>query len=200
MTHEVITEMVGGGFEGMRIVEGREPPGRDVAVNGVSRRRTKIPNIPAYADNWAITAITPVPEAITLYGLSPHMHLRGKDMKYVVMYPDGQQQPILSVPKNDFNWQLDHDLEKPLKIPAAARSSRRATTTTPPRTSTTRRPRRKCLVRAELGRDVRAVYRVDRPQPGSDQEGDDHPAAAISRGRAAPGSLACTFRKPGVMP
>ena len=121
VTHEVITEMVGGGFEGMRIVEGREPPSEVVTVNGVSRRRTKIPNIPPYAENWAITAITPVPEAITLYGLSPHMHLRGKDMKYIVIYPDGQQKPILSVPKYDFNWQLYYDLEQPLKIPAGSK-------------------------------------------------------------------------------
>ena len=121
VTHEVITEMVGGGFEGMRIVEGREPPTEVVTANGVSRRRTKIPNIPPYAENWAITAITPVPEAITLYGLSPHMHLRGKDMKYIVVYPDGQQRPILSVPKYDFNWQLYYDLEQPLKIPAGSK-------------------------------------------------------------------------------
>jgi len=121
VTHEVITEMVGGGFEGMRIVEGHEPPTETVTVNGVSRRRTKIPNIPPYAENWAITAITPVPEAITLYGLSPHMHLRGKDMKYIVVYPDGQQRPILSVPKYDFNWQLYYDLAQPLKIPAGSK-------------------------------------------------------------------------------
>jgi len=121
VTHEVITEMVGGGFEGMRIVEGREPPSEVVTVNGVSRRRTKIPNIPPYAENWAITAITPVPEAITLYGLSPHMHLRGKDMKYIVIYPDGQQKPILSVPKYDFNWQLYYELQTPKKIPAGSK-------------------------------------------------------------------------------
>ena len=60
VTHEVITEMVGGGFEGMRIVEGREPPSEVVTVNGVSRRRTKIPNIPPYAENWSIIGITPV--------------------------------------------------------------------------------------------------------------------------------------------
>ena len=121
VTHEVITEMVGGGFEGTRIVEGREPPSEVVTVNGTTRRRTKIPNIPPYAENWAITAITPVPEAITLYGLSPHMHLRGKDMKYTVIYPDGRHHPILSVPKYDFNWQLYYDLEQPLKIPAGSK-------------------------------------------------------------------------------
>ena len=121
VTHEVITEMVGGGAEGTRIVEGREPPSEMVTVNGVSRRRTKIPNIPPYAENWAITAVTPIPEAITLYGLSPHMHLRGKDMKYTVIYPDGRQHQILSVPKYDFNWQLYYDLEQPLRIPAGSK-------------------------------------------------------------------------------
>ena len=49
------------------------------------------------------------------------MHLRGKDMKYIVIYPDGRQKPILSVPKYDFNWQLYYDLEQPLKIPAGSK-------------------------------------------------------------------------------
>jgi hypothetical protein len=121
VTHEVITEMVGGGAGAVRLVEGAEPAAESVTVNGVSRRRVKIPNIPPYAENWKITAITPVPEAITLYGLSPHMHLRGKDMKYIVVYPDGHEQPVLSVPKYDFNWQLFYDLEKPLNIPAGSK-------------------------------------------------------------------------------
>jgi Copper type II ascorbate-dependent monooxygenase, C-terminal domain len=121
VTHEVITEMVGGSEDGTRIVEGREPTPELVTLNGVQRRRTQIPNIPPYAENWSITAITPITDAITLYGLSPHMHLRGKDMNYVVVYPDGTQLPILSVPKYDFNWQLYYDLEQPLKIPAGSK-------------------------------------------------------------------------------
>jgi hypothetical protein len=49
------------------------------------------------------------------------MHLRGKDMKYTIIYPDGRQHPILSVPKYDFNWQLYYDLEQPLRIPAGSK-------------------------------------------------------------------------------
>jgi hypothetical protein len=121
VTHEVITEMIGGGSDGTRIVEGREVPGELVTVNGAMRRRARLPTIPPYAENWAITAITPVPDDITLYGLSPHMHLRGKDIQYLIVYPDGRQQPLLSVPKYDFNWQLYYDLEQPLKIPAGSK-------------------------------------------------------------------------------
>jgi mono/diheme cytochrome c family protein len=121
VTHEVVTEMVGGGSNGVRIVEGKEPPVEEVMTNGATRRRTRIPNIPPYVENWAITAITPVTDDITLYGLSPHMHLRGKDIKYIVYYPDGKEQPILNVPKYDFNWQLFYDLQQPLKIPAGSK-------------------------------------------------------------------------------
>ena len=123
VTHEVITEMVGGGQGGVRLLEGGVlPPLEPVTgADGTTRMRRKIPNIPPYADNWEITGITPVPEAITLYGLSPHMHLRGKDVWYKVVYPDGTEKPILNVPSFDFNWQLFYELAEPLKIPAGSK-------------------------------------------------------------------------------
>lgn len=45
------------------------------------------------------------------------MHLRGKDFKYDVVYPDGKTETVLSVPKYDFSWQSNYRLEKPLKLP-----------------------------------------------------------------------------------
>ena len=36
--------------------------------------------------------ITPVNEPITLYALTPHMHLRGKSMKWWITYPDGREE------------------------------------------------------------------------------------------------------------
>jgi len=121
VTHEVVTQMVGGGGGGLRIVEGVEPPSETVTSAGTTRVRQKIPNIPPYAENWQIVAITPVTDAMTLYALSPHMHLRGKDMRYVIVYPDGREQPVLSVPRYDFNWQLFYDLEQPIAIPAGSK-------------------------------------------------------------------------------
>jgi hypothetical protein len=40
----------------------------------------------------------------------PHMHFRGKDMTYMLEYPDGRKHTILSVPHYDFNWQLDYNV------------------------------------------------------------------------------------------
>jgi hypothetical protein len=52
-----------------------------------------------------------------LHWLSPHMHLRGKDMKYKLVFPDGKEQVVLNVPHYDFNWQLGYDLAEPIKVP-----------------------------------------------------------------------------------
>jgi hypothetical protein len=85
------------------------------------RRRSSTPNIPPYASDWHLTGITPVTEDITLYAMSPHMHLRGKSLKWVVTYPDGHEQTILNVPKFDFNWQINYELAEPLHIPAGSK-------------------------------------------------------------------------------
>jgi peroxiredoxin len=57
-------------------------------------------------------------KAATLYSVTPHMHLRGRWMKFEALYPDGRREVICSVPRYDFNWQLTYVLEKPKRIPA----------------------------------------------------------------------------------
>jgi hypothetical protein len=43
--------------------------------------------------------------------------VRGKDMTYKFVYPDGRTETLLSVPRYDFNWQLGYHLATPIKIP-----------------------------------------------------------------------------------
>jgi hypothetical protein len=117
VAHEVLTRTVSSHF----IVEGREAKVEVIRVNGRTRVTELIPNIPPYADNWKMVGILPFQEAATLYALSPHMHLRGKDMTYVLTYPDGRDEIVLRVPRYDFNWQLHYELEAPIKIPAGSK-------------------------------------------------------------------------------
>ncbi len=102
-THEVVTTAV----TGTHIVEGKE-------IGSAANR----PVIPPGADDWKITGITALKDDVTLSGLWPHMHLRGKDMTFTVVYPDGREEIILSVPRYDFNWQVQYEFEQPLKLPA----------------------------------------------------------------------------------
>jgi hypothetical protein len=56
-----------------------------------------------------------------LVWLMPHMHLRGKDFLFQAVYPTGETETLLSVPKYNFNWQLGYEEAKPLEIPKGTR-------------------------------------------------------------------------------
>ena len=56
----------------------------------------------------------------TIYGLAPHMHLRGKWMRYELLLPNGSRETILNVPRYDFNWQLGYALAEPRHVPAGS--------------------------------------------------------------------------------
>jgi hypothetical protein len=132
-THEVLTMRIGD----FHIVNGQETilpsgvnttPGHAAIVSVVGRcggvpcieDQSMIPSIPPQAENWKITGITPFQDDVTLYLAYPHGHLRLKDMTYVVTYPDGREDTILSVPRFDFNWQNVYEWAQPLRIPAGS--------------------------------------------------------------------------------
>src|SRR5499425_3124902 len=117
VTHEVLTKGVSDTVYvgGKELSETRMVNGKEVKVRG------RIPNIPPNVDNWEIGGEMVIKEAITLYAFAPHMHLRGKDIKYTLIWPDGRKQVLLDVPRFDFNWQLHYELTEPLKIPAGCK-------------------------------------------------------------------------------
>jgi hypothetical protein len=54
---------------------------------------------------------------VDLVEMMPHMHVRGKDMTYHLVYPDGRDEVVLNVPKYDFNWQILYQPAKPIRAP-----------------------------------------------------------------------------------
>ena len=49
----------------------------------------------------------------------PHAHVRGKNVRYTLIYPDGREEIVLDVPHYDFNWQLTYRTS--LNIPKGSR-------------------------------------------------------------------------------
>jgi hypothetical protein len=49
------------------------------------------------------------------------MHLRGKDMTYTAVYPDGRSEILLRVPRFDFGWQSDFWLAAPIELPKGSK-------------------------------------------------------------------------------
>jgi mono/diheme cytochrome c family protein len=107
------------------IVDGKEyTPQRRAARGGADAAdegSVNLPNIPPYAENWKVVSVHTITEPITLYGLTPHLHLRGRSMIYTLTWPDGRDEVLLSVPKYDFNWQLYYELRTPTQIPAGSK-------------------------------------------------------------------------------
>ena len=112
------------------IVEGREyapersrraAAGADPNDPARDEGGVKLPNIPPYAENWKVVSVHSIAEPITLYGLTPHLHLRGKSMKYTLTWPDGREEVLLDVPRYDFNWQVYYELAAPKQIPAGSK-------------------------------------------------------------------------------
>ena len=77
--------------------------------------------IPPGADNHRADAKFTFQADATLVGLMPHMHLRGKDFQYDAVYPTGERETLLRVPRYDFNWQLFYNLAERKAIPRGTR-------------------------------------------------------------------------------
>ena len=60
-------------------------------------------------------------EDAEITAMKPHMHWRGKDMEYKVVFPDGREQILLSVPAYDFNWQINYELKEPVFVPKGSK-------------------------------------------------------------------------------
>lgn len=52
-----------------------------------------------------------------LHTMNPHMHVRGKWMRYTARYPDGTEERLLSVPNYHFDWQRNYELREPKRLP-----------------------------------------------------------------------------------
>jgi hypothetical protein len=76
--------------------------------------------IPAGAENWQSKGELKFKQDVDLVWFMPHMHLRGKDMTYQLIYPDGRKETVLSA-KFNFHWQLGYELESPIHVPKGSR-------------------------------------------------------------------------------
>jgi peroxiredoxin len=73
--------------------------------------------IPPGADNYRVESEWTFRDDVLILSFMPHMHLRGKDFRYDLIYPDGKTETLLWVPHYNFNWQSSYRLAKPKAVP-----------------------------------------------------------------------------------
>ncbi|HEY6331235.1 MAG TPA: hypothetical protein VI756_18050 [Blastocatellia bacterium] len=89
-----------------------------VMASGVCNHFFKIP---AGAPDHQVTACMTFDQDVKMISFMPHMHLRGKDMRYDLVFPDGHKQELINVPRYNSNWQTVYKLSAPLTVPRGAK-------------------------------------------------------------------------------
>jgi thiol-disulfide isomerase/thioredoxin len=74
-----------------------------------SLKNTQVTNlkfhIPPGAPHYKVSAVRELKHDVTGYGMFSHMHLRGEDMTFRAIYPDGKDETLLVIPNYNFDWQ-----------------------------------------------------------------------------------------------
>ena len=100
------------------LVLAKEPPRERVLTLSATNGSFKIP---PGDPNYRVDASFEIRTEVKLTGLHPHMHGRGKDFEYRIVYPTGETKILLSVPHFNWHWQNWYTLEQPLLLPKGAR-------------------------------------------------------------------------------
>ncbi len=102
------------------IVFAKEPPKeRIMTLAALNQKFT----IPAGDPNYKVDAEIELGHEAKLRALLPHMHQRGKDFEYRLVFPTGETQTILRVPRYDFGWQLWYEPKDEILLPKGTKIS-----------------------------------------------------------------------------
>jgi len=116
--HYTATGKAGTDRSRIGVIFAKETPKERVFTSNATNSKFVIPpGDPAFR---VVSSIT-LQQSARLVDLMPHMHYRGKDFEYRAVYPTGEEQTLLSVPKYDFNWQLFYYLSDPIVLPKGTR-------------------------------------------------------------------------------
>lgn len=75
------------------------------------------PHDPAFEQSQTIT----IAQDAHIYSMLPHMHFRGKSMRFFAEYPDGSSEELINIANYNYNWQLTYTLAEPKFVPGGTR-------------------------------------------------------------------------------
>ena len=75
-------------------------------------------NIPPMDPDYEMTQSFAIERDAKLFSLTPHMHFRGKRMRFFADYPDGTSEELINIANYNYNWQLAYTFKQPKFVPA----------------------------------------------------------------------------------
>jgi hypothetical protein len=77
--------------------------------------------IPPEDPDYPVTSDQPFYGDAKIISFSPHMHVRGKSMRYELVSANGTRTTLLDVPRYDFHWQQAYHPAKPVTVHAGSK-------------------------------------------------------------------------------
>jgi len=74
--------------------------------------------IPPGATRQLVTAITRIPQDVELNGITPHMHLLGREVLVEATFPNRTKKELIHITDWDFQWQAEYTFRQPILLPA----------------------------------------------------------------------------------
>jgi hypothetical protein len=84
-------------------------------------------SIPAGDSKYWATSTFVTPIDLEVIGITPHMHLLGRDIRVTATLPNGQVRPLIWIKDWDFNWQGSYQYQAPISLPKGTKIELRAT-------------------------------------------------------------------------
>lgn len=75
-------------------------------------------DIPPYDPDYEMRQSITIDKEASLFAFTPHMHFRGKHMRFYAQYPDGTDEELINIANYNYNWQLAYTLREPKLVPA----------------------------------------------------------------------------------
>jgi len=78
-------------------------------------------NIPPHDPDYEMSQSIVIEDDAYVYSFTPHMHFRGKRMRFYATFPDGSTEEMLNIANYNYNWQLAYTLKEPRFVPAGTK-------------------------------------------------------------------------------
>jgi len=78
-------------------------------------------NIPPYDPEFIQEASVTLSKDAYLRSFTPHMHFRGRYMRFFAEYPNGNREELINIANYNYNWQLAYTYEEPRLMPAGTK-------------------------------------------------------------------------------
>ncbi len=78
-------------------------------------------NIPSNDPAFEQTATITIGKDANIHSFLPHMHFRGKYMRFYADYPDGSSEELINIAQYNYAWQMSYTYAEPKFVPAGTK-------------------------------------------------------------------------------